>query len=282
MDQRFPLHVSIPSQRAIAGLPPLETTSREPTDALPSPIPDTHNPGNLLSSQHASSPTALSISRTSSSSTGGSPTHHHSTTLPPAISDLEQPGPTHLTNPLPFQHEHRNQVPVEGEYPLPIPNQGAIAPAPPPYSRHVQQPKHDGEQPRPQLQLIDVSATVRALPTVPTAVGQDVYPSSASSPSSEVPITSGICPQGSISHQGSNTGLSMQSEQSTRSNVLLLQGSEAEKGGKHNSNRRLCGINLWWILLAIALILVLFSIILGVTYKMAKQQNQKSQSDKNG
>lgn len=120
---------------------------------------------------------------------------------------------------------------------------------------------------------------MRALPTVPTAaVGQDNHLSSTSSPISEGPIASTIHPSGSITHQDSNTGLSIQSEQSTYSNVLLLQGS-GEKEGKHGSTRRLCGVKLWWILLVIALILVLLSIVLGVTLRMVMKQNENSQSD---
>ena len=289
MDQRFPLHATLPSQRAIASLPPLETTSRGSTDTPPSPIPDTSNPESSLPSQRVSLPAAASpsaISPSSSSSIGGPPTflpQNNSTVLPPTISALEQPRPTHLTNPLPFQHEYRSQVPVEGEYPLSIANQDAIVSAPPPYTRRAPLPKSGGEQPRSRLQLIDVSAAVRALPTVPTAaVGQGDYTSSARSPSSEDPIASCIHPSGSITHHDSNTGLSIQSEQGTNSNVLLLQGGGETKEVQYGSVRRLCGIKLWWILLAIALILILFAIILGVTLGMVLKQNRNSQPNNQG
>ena len=136
--------------------------------------------------------------------------------------------------------------------------------------------------------MIDVSAAVRGLPTVHIAVGPngDVTSSSNSHP----PGGSNVAPTEQFALQHSDPGLeiSVQSAQSstfsTNSNRLLMRGAHSEKVKKEKAkdNKRVCGIKLWWILLAIAFVSILLSIVLGVTLGMFLKKNKESQEQQGG
>ncbi|KAF8419277.1 hypothetical protein EV426DRAFT_644909 [Tirmania nivea] len=295
MDQRFPLQASIPGQHRTDSLPDLNIVPINSRSTSASPITATENPWQSSTSrspspQPASPPQigpAVFPSRPYSpqfaSSFSPPNLHQYNNLLPPTIPDLEQPTP--LTNPLPFQHEYRNQVPIEGEYPGAVPVQDdTILPAPPPYSRYASgaPQKSEPERRRPQLEMIDVSSAVRGLPTVHIAV--DLDGNVTSSINSRLPSGSDVAPAEPFVIQHSDSEVSMQSTQSsalsTNSNRLLMSGGLSEKVKKEkvkDNNKRVCGIKLWWILLAIALVSILLSIVLGVTLGMVLKHNQKSE-----
>ena len=270
MDQRFPLQTGMPSQQHTDNLPDLDIVSINSRSASSSPITVTENPSQSSNSR-SQSPQPASSPQIAPTVFPSRPYSPH--LLSQTILNLEQPTP--LTN------GYRNQVPTEGEYSGVVPVQDdAILPAPPPYSRYgagVPQ-KSEAERQRPQLEMIDVSATVRGLPIV----GPDGNVASSSNSHPPNAHASSIDPAEPFVMQQSDSEVSMQSTQnsafSTNSNRLLMRGglNERVKKEKIKDNKWVCGINLWWILLAIAFISILLSIVLGVTLGLVLKQNQKS------
>jgi len=282
----------MPIQQRTDSLPDLDMVPINSRSASSSPITTTENPQSSTTSRSQSprpaSPPQIGPAafppRPYSPEYGSSfsPPDQYNSLLPPTIPNLEQPTP--LTNPLPFQHEYRNQVPIEGEYSSAVPVQDdAILPAPPPYSRYAAgaPQKSEPERRRPQLEMIDVSAAVRGLPTVHIAVSPDGNVTSSSN--SHPPGGSDIAAEPFVL-QHSDSEVSMQSAQSsafsTNSNRLLMRGglSEKVKKGKAKDDKRVCGIKLWWIFLAIVFLSILLSIVLGVTLGMVLKRNQTSKN----
>lgn len=283
MDQRFPLHASMPrSSQRTDSLP----ASIVPGSSSPSPIPDSEDPSHRSTSPLQSPGSLPAIAPVPfpvpPPLSYDNPSLYRNNLLPPTIPNLEQPTP--LTNPLSFQHDYRSQVPVDGEYPVIMPSQDdAILSAPPPYSRYAAgaPPKSESEMRRPQLEMIDVNAAVRGLPTVHIAVGPN---GDVTSTNSTLPGSNAF-PADPYAVQNSNTDLSLQSAQrstfSTNSNRFLMRGGMSEKRRKKEKskdNKRVCGIKLWWVLLAAALISILLSVVLGVTLGLVLKQNQKSKN----
>lgn len=285
----------MPSQHRTDSLPDLDIVPLNSRSASSSPITTTENPWQPSTASRSQSlrpasppqigPAARPYSPQYRSSFSPPDIYQYNNLLPPTIPNLEQPTP--LTNPLPFQHEYRNQVPIEGEYPSAVQVQDdAILPAPPPYSRYAagEPQKSEPERRRPQLDMIDVSAAVRGLPTVHIAVGPDGNVNSSSN--SHLQNGSDIAPAEPFIIQQSDSEISMQSAQSsalsTNSNRLLMRLlmrgrlSENVKQEKVKNNKRACGIKLWRILLAIAFVSILLSIVLGITLGMAKKRNRRS------
>ncbi|KAF8462959.1 hypothetical protein BDZ91DRAFT_850397 [Kalaharituber pfeilii] len=288
MDSRFPLHASIPDPQRSNSLADVDFERATNDSRSASPPMVAGNPPNdqalsapLPTSIQSPEPSYSPHSGLNTQTAFGPVQQYQANLLPPTIPNLS-PETSFSIPPLPFQHEHRNQVPVEGEYPTPVPIHDeidAILP-PPPYTRYAQQPKPDHERRRPQLEMIDVAAAVRGLPTVHVAAGSSRNVNNVNN--TEVSTEDATPP---FALNNSDSEVSVQSANgstfSTNSNHLLVTNRSNKTKEKIQDNKRVCGIKLWWILLGIAFISVLLSIVLGVTLGIVLKQSRQQQNQNN-